>query len=80
MHNDEHSDFDRYISNLILWIYWDILGNIDEYLTQNIDRAKIDQTYENVGKLSRNDIRSNNTYIIYYNWYMKKLIYEWYNL
>ena len=50
------------IGNLVLRIYRLISVDI---LTQNIDRVKIIKTHKNVGKLLRNDIRSNNnTYII----------------
>ena len=57
-------------------IYHEILVDI---FIQNIDGVKILKTHENVGKLLRNDIKSNNTYIIieiWRNWYRNDLIYD----
>lgn len=48
-------------------------------LTQNIGGVKIIKTYEKIRKLLRNDIRSNNTYIIIErckNWYINDIIYD----
>ena len=84
---DENISFDECIDNLVLWIYWKILVNI---LTQNIDTIKIYQNLWKYWKLPKNNIRSNNTHILYYNiwmiqfvtfyssWYLKiHLILKW---